>query len=355
MSLARCPRARRLSNLRWCKRAAAVADVVALFASFAACGGQQASSLAQARVWSHAAFQLQDSITGRGRLLLDPKLIACSRTRIFVFDYGDHTLKAFGFDGSPRWRVGGLGADRGDFANPTDMQVDALGDVWVADPQANRISVVTPAGEFARTFEDERNVARILPVAQGAFWAWSPMHSAPALIDSTGHLVGQLEMPAALRRVSAPAATPWLTGTPDGNLVVVYNYDNRFGLVQRGARNEVLHDGIEGPQAFPKLVNDSIVVNGNVYQSQHLDGRAHLVTRAASVSGERLYILPAAGSRADGRAEVVDSYRVNDGAYVVSYRLPASVSGFRVCGGRFLGLTPVPRPTIWVWTLAEGH
>ncbi len=95
---------------------------------------------------------------GRLKLTLDggtrPTGIALDRRRkrLYVVDTGGHKVRIFGLDGKLIKTFGGLGSNPGEFNYPTDVFVDASGDVYVTDSMNYRLQIFDMNGRYETSF-----------------------------------------------------------------------------------------------------------------------------------------------------------------------------------------------------------
>lgn len=86
----------------------------------------------------------------RGGLGSPEGVIAAPDGRIYVTNARLHNLVVFGPDGKAVASTGAYGSAPGQFVRPHDIDRDAAGNLYVADPGNNRIQVFDPALKFIR-------------------------------------------------------------------------------------------------------------------------------------------------------------------------------------------------------------
>ncbi len=85
--------------------------------------------------------------------LLNPSGLAIDRIRhrLYVADAGQHQIRSYStLDGAPQQTIGRRGAEDGEFNFPTNLSVDRLGQLYVADTLNFRIQVFDVEGRFVR-------------------------------------------------------------------------------------------------------------------------------------------------------------------------------------------------------------
>lgn len=71
--------------------------------------------------------------------------------RIYVLESQAQEVRVFGPDGSHVRTIGRPGGGPGEFSEPALAEIGARGDLWVTDPDNNRVSVFDTAGAFVRS------------------------------------------------------------------------------------------------------------------------------------------------------------------------------------------------------------
>ena len=77
----------------------------------------------------------------------------------YVLDGEFHELRAFAADGSHRWSFGREGEGPGEFVHPVGLTRGPEGHLWVIDPEAQRATVLSDAGELLDTHRLPAGVA----------------------------------------------------------------------------------------------------------------------------------------------------------------------------------------------------
>jgi hypothetical protein len=102
--------------------------------------------------------------------LLNPWLLQATPDRSVVFDGGDHSVKAFDYEGLLQWQLGRGGQGPGEFGNPSDLQIAQDGSIWVADMSNARVTVLSAVGHVTREVH-VTGVTRAIPVSGDEFIA----------------------------------------------------------------------------------------------------------------------------------------------------------------------------------------
>ena len=269
------------------------------------------------------------------------------------------TLHAFHVDGTKRWSVGRSGQGPGEFRVIEDVKVAPDGRVLALDREQPRVTVFDGAtGEFVATVLLRREVARTrriipahgalarvevhLPQEEGTTW-WT--------VSEKGEIVDETRGPSAcsqdLTCESSSAS------------------DSGWGSVQayRWSSQIVFHDGdgstrvVEGVDSipFPRVASyslDATELEGiRSLRATRIDPKAPEVGRSVATDGSQAVVLVMTGDAKDPR-RVLDFYRVADGAYLGSRRLPETVGAIAfLSDGRLATLRSVLFPEVKIWEL----
>lgn len=254
--------------------------------------------------------------------LLNPGLMVARDSTIYVYDYGDHAVKAFAVDGSLKWRFGRDGRGPGEFGNPTDLQLDRSGMLWLADPATSRVTVIAGNGRLVRTVQARASVERILPLSAGRFLTYAFTGEKPSLErwDSLGRAVGSVRHPPWLDTVPSLVSELRIAAAPDGRQFMFASfYSGR--LMRMGADDSVLRDiGSVEIHAFPQPLTYSPSKNMVV---RRLPPEARPTIRSMTADTEFAYALIL--GRHEERGRIIDLYRLTNGSYAGSWLLPERV------------------------------
>lgn len=243
-------------------------------------------------------------------LLQLPRLVAASRDRIAVFDYGDASVKSFDARGNLVWRFGRAGAGPGEFSGAFDISVDRNGRTWLLDPELNRLTVLTPVGKLDRVIHPRSDLIASLVVGTrdvivltgraDRFWL---------RIDPEGRILGEGPQPLDFVR-TAPrfARQPIGAGASDSTWAAAFPYGDRF-LVYDGGQVRCIGRTIEGG-AFPTRPAPDLP----------------FWLAGISIADGELVVL--AQGLSEDRLRVLDLYSLKDCTYLRSVRLPRAVSAF---------------------------
>ena len=163
---------------------------------------------------------------------------------VVTYDYDDHKVKGIDRRRALTW-VGGQGAQRGTFANVTDLQHDSGGNV------------------------------------RALVWAYSPRDSSPAAYDSIGTLRVRLTLSPQLERLKPPASARHLARGPRDSVLIAYEWSDRFVIAGADGRGVSEHQGIV-QRACPEVVLPPLTINGQQIKRIGVDTSARLATASAS-------------------------------------------------------------------------
>lgn len=267
--------------------------------------------------------------------LLNPDLLETRGTTYYLYDYGDHRVKAFNSDGTLRWQFGRDGRGPNEFVNPTDLKVDANGFVWLVDPQNARVTIVAPDGRSARSFPTESLAERLMPLGDLTclIFGFSQDSHDIVRVDSLGRRLARLAKPAWMDSAPSLVSELRVSVRRDGQFgVIASRYSGRLLAVRAGA--SALRDlpAIE-TQPFPAPVSYTPRA-GLVVRRFPPDARP--LVRAITSDEANVYVLIGGVHRERGR--IVDIYATPSGAYRGSYLLPEAVSGISARRNGFAAL-----------------
>ena len=97
--------------------------------------------------------------------LLNPLLIVARGRMLYVVDYGDTRVKAFDWTGRLAWASGRRGEGPNEFTNPTDLQLDPRGNLWIYDPPNSRVTILRPDGKVEHMISLRTLFQRVVPLA----------------------------------------------------------------------------------------------------------------------------------------------------------------------------------------------
>lgn len=273
------------------------------------------------------------------------------------------TIRAFHVDGARRWSVGRSGQGPGEFTVIEDVKVTPDGRVVALDREQPRVTAFdAESGEFIATVLLRREVARTrrilpapdalarvevnLPAREGTTW-WT--------VSDRGRIVDETHgLTSCQHNLTCES---YIAGDGSWGGVQVFRWSSRI----------VFHDGdgsaqvVEGIDSipFPKTVTESLdpqamgLVGFRSIRATKVDPEAPEVAGAVATDGSRAIVLVKTGDE-EGHARVLDFYRVSDGAYLGSRRLPEHARDIALLSdGRLATLHTVLFPEVRIWELPQ--
>ncbi|MXX33896.1 MAG: hypothetical protein F4107_05655 [Gemmatimonadetes bacterium] len=271
------------------------------------------------------------------------------------------TIRAFHVDGTPRWSAGRSGQGPGEFTVIEDVKVTPDGRVVALDREQPRVTAFdAESGEFVATVLLRREVARTrrilpapdamarvevsLPEREGTTW-WT--------VSDQGRIVDEKRGPTSCEHNLT--CVSYIAGDGSWGGVQVFRWSSRI----------VFHDGegsarvVEGIDSipFPQTVTQSLdpqamgLEGFRSLRATKVDPEAPEVVRAVAAGGSQAVVLVMTGDE-EGYARVLDFYRVSDGAYLGSRRLPEHARDIALLSdGRLATLHTVLFPEVRIWEL----
>lgn len=275
--------------------------------------------------------------------LLRPELMVARDSTVFVYDYGDHSVKAFGNTGALIWTFGREGRGPGEFVNPTDLKLHQDGTIWIVDPALSRITVVSGRGRLIRTLQTVSAIERIIPQDGGGFLGFGFDAEVPRFDrhDSSGRVLARLKHPSWLDTVPSLVSELRAVASPNGrNLAVGSFYSGRLMIFS--ARDSVARE-VEAVETngFPRPVTYSPNERMTV---RRLPPSARPTIRWLTADDQLLYVL-ILGRHAQ-RGRIVDLYALRDGSYRGSWLLPEPVVAISATNDGIAALVSEPLPSL---------
>lgn len=290
-------------------------------------------------------------------LFLQATGIAADGRGVSLMDGFGGRVVRFDTAGRRAWTYGRRGAGPDEFRRPRDVAVDARGRTWVLDVLNQRLTVLRPDGTPAfRVPLDglERMVDGVAPVAGDRAVLFALSGERPLVtVARTGEVVRRSSVPwAGFGRLNPLATQMVLAAGPEGERWSA-SFAFGDGFFVFGADGDPLARGwLAESVPFPGV---TVTTSGSPF------GRRNRVTKvertrhgavSATMSGERLYVL--FGGSGDDANRWVDSYRLSDGLYAGSYRLPRPVMEIAYGGGRLYVVYDDPFPVLAALRPADG-
>lgn len=280
---------------------------------------------------------------GADTVVLNPYLLTSDGERVFVYDGGRRQVVALAAtDGAVLWRVGSEGSGPDEFRGVRDLKADMGGGVYALDPRNNRVVHLTADGRVSERIplDGVGHAEQLAPLAGDRFvlLTMAP-DSAFAVLDRTGHVQRRFSLPwsgfASLDQLSrqgylAARNGAWTFGFSVGNGWFTYRDTVAGGY----AGQYVEHT------EFPRVVTSAA---GETSTKQLADFNACSGCSIA-MSDSVLYVH--FGGYSGERRRTLDRYRLRNGDYLGSVRLPREATVVEVVGDLVLMLYEDPYPRI---------
>lgn len=135
---------------------------------------------------------------------------------IYVLDAGNHRIQKFDKNGKYLATIGRQGQGPGEFYLPASLEIDEKGNLYVSDPNQQRFIILTPEGREMKTIRLEENMgaefvllkSEHILMGTGSMFIWGGPRgadkAAPAsyllkVLDIDGKLVRELGVPSKVR------------------------------------------------------------------------------------------------------------------------------------------------------------
>lgn len=235
---------------------------------------------------------------------------------IYVFDYGDLTLKKFSREGKFVRAFGkGKGKGPGEFMNPMNSAIDAEGKVWIADAVNVNITVFRADGVFEKMFRLKQHPERFLLLGRSGKFVVMPSSQVEdrfEVYDHNGQAVKSFG------RLIPDQAQNWMAlggraaADDSGRFVQVFTRAGYIVGYDSTGQLRFYRETID-PVPFPKL----IVSEGG----QGFDPKAPWASTTVNIVGDEVFVLSMSGAY-KVKVGVIDSYSNQDGSYLYSFKLP---------------------------------
>lgn len=286
--------------------------------------------------------------------LLQPFLVNASASQVVVFDYGDSRLKTFSLDGRLNWASGRKGEGPWEFDNPTDLQVTAEGEIWLADPFNARIDVFRLDGRPARMISLGFPVSRIAPLGSGkGMLALNHSLVFFARYDDKGNAEGAVRVPDILAGVHVLAAEPIARIASDNRVVVAFRWSGSVLVLGPDGRVSASTQGIE-PISFPETKNYTIKTkSGQEVQVFRTDPKAVWAAYGVTVRDSKILVLYRGATQNAGK--IIDTYDLAGAKYLGSMLLPNAAIGLAAVGENLAVLYDDPEPHVEIMRWEPGE
>lgn len=308
-----------------------------------------ASTDTASRHWIRGTWLPIDTTAPVGNVLREPGLVALlSDSQIVVFDYGDHTLRAFSLNGNLEWTLDGPGGVPATFVNVLSLAVDRSRRIWTAEENPGRVSIIDRLGRVDKVLGGMPGIRRALPLSHDSYLALFPDSPLPRLYDSTGALLRTVALPPPIETVSGLAGESWFATASNGRPVLAFIWSDRFVMLPADLRQARAHRGIERVD-FPTVDELTVNIGGKAVESWRVDSSAVPAAASLSVDRNRIFVLFAGEKGTANRFRILDTYSADSGSYLGSYLLPEPAAQVAIRGNTVVMLAPLDHPSLRVW------
>lgn len=322
-----------------------------LFLLIAICTVSPLSLLGQAgeRVFLDADF----SIVGGFPPSVDPPVLSTGSFAgmdgsVYMIDHSEPRVTAFDWSGEVSWSFGRHGSGPFEFRHLTDLQLDASGNIWVADVKLGRVTKISPSGEGEAMY-NVPGVNRVLPLSNGFFLGLFTTEFAQ-LRDEEGNLLSHVRWPSTLNEVAPMAREVRVSGGrfSAGALVAFHYSGTLLGIAIEGEEVTVtVRQGIESIP-FPEV----LTVPVGQYAVTRVEPQALLAATGLAHDSTYYYVL--FEGRAEHGGRLVDLYDLATMTYKGSILLPQRVERIGVVDEGVIGgviSDPIPHLRLWRWRM----
>lgn len=276
--------------------------------------------------------------------------VGMGRDQVYALDLYANRVIAFDTLGHPLWSTGRQGDGPGEFRGPQTLELAPDGRIWVFDPDAGRLTVLSPNGEPLETIlltglpATPSDITVLAPdsilVAVGRqpepFW----------ILDGSGHVRTRLPHPMGLFKETDPFARQmWIASDPASPAWAAgFIMTNGF-VTFRGSE----------PAAwgwYPEPIQPPEVVRSRTSEGERTVSTTRLAT-APTIGALDLVVTDSTvlvlfSGRSERRFRIIDVYNLDDGAYRGTIPLPWPAATMARYGDRFVFMYNKPTPAIWV-------
>lgn len=294
---------------------------------------------------------LTDTIFAIGSIndeeLLHPTRVAASGDRLFVFDNGDRSVKAYGEDGRLQWKVGRTGGGPGEFRRVRSIAASLNGGVLLVDQTNVRLTELSAEGEIIREVSlrpIEGTPEQVIQVAPDTFliWTLTRRNQPLTLVDGSGTVVARANVPFEVApRVPYLGAQAQIANDirqPE-RWVYAFSFVNNWRMLDRLSPASPEYEFVE-PFPLPEVVFED---RGQLGLEARV-GPAPMGAHGVAINSDTVFVL--FGGQSRERRRIIDIYQDTTGRYLGSIRLAEPVTAIAVRPGRLALLVNDPFPRI---------
>lgn len=276
--------------------------------------------------------------------LLNPYRIQAGPTGIYVFDIAPQRILALDAEGKRRWSFGRKGAGPDEFRNVRDMKLTGTGELFILDPQNNRIAVLDPAGRVSRRIPLTKagHAEQMAPLGGERVALVTMQQDRPLkVIDHAGAVVEEPSFAWPGFTSLHPIARQGLMAVDADGARWVFGFmlgDGWFPF--RGTRPAGYVGRYVDHRPFPPIEEE----NGKSSRSVGLAQYTPCTGCDVQIADSSVYFLSGGSDRTE-RA-VVDRFSWSDGRYLSSYRLPGRSEKVAIHDGTFYVVVSEPYPAV---------
>ena len=257
-----------------------------------------------------------------------------------MFDYGDHTLRAFSLNGNLEWTLDGPGGVPATFVNVSSLGVDRNRRIWTAEENPGRVSIIDRLGRVDKVLTGMPGIRRALPLSHDSYLALFPDSPLPRLYDSTGTLVRTVALPPPIETVSGLAGESWFATASNGRPVIAFIWSDRFVMLPADLRQARAYRGIERVD-FPKVDELTVNIGGKAVESWRVDSSAVPAATSPQRRQEQRFRAIRRERGSANRFRILDTYSADSGSYLGSHSLPEPAVQVAIRGSTVVMLAPL--------------
>lgn len=299
------------------------------------------------RIWRDRTLRYEHLLgTVPGSPLLVPVEVRVTPDgTVYVLDWGDKSVKKFSADARLLTTYGGAaGQGPGEFANPTDFDVDADGSLWVCDPVNGLITVFAADGTVDRTLRPERPPYRIALLGDSGYVVMSSpagdrlftryRRNGNRMLTCGTIMENQEQLSIAL--------DGRLAGTTSGRFAYCAYRAGLLGIFNPASHPPLIFIHTIDFPGLPRVLSRQSAAARYL----RVDPSAPVVSRNISLVGDEVHVL--AGTDTMPEWNVMDVYDGNSGRYRYSYTVPGDAAYVRVLGQKVYTIADT---TVTIWSV----